>query len=288
MNRAAIDIGTNSTRLLITGSSGEVCRITRVTGLGRGLASSGRLSPDGREATLGVLADFRSRMTAGGVASARAVVTAAGRDAADADPFLAEVAAVLGFPPDLIGGEEEARLSYQGAVSDLEGEGWTVVDIGGGSTEIVTSRGGVSHQIGSVKLTDRFLGDRPALPDDLDRAYAAVRSLVGEQTPTVGGVVGVAGTWTSLAAIELAREPYDPAAVHHYRLGRSSLEDWIDRLAALSIAETERLPGLDPARAPVILGGAVVAAAVLDALETEACLVSERDLLDGVILGLVG
>ena len=284
VNRAAIDIGTNSTRLLITGTSGEVCRVSRVTGLGRGLARSGRLSRQGREATLRVLAEYRSRMEAEGVASARAVVTAAGRDAVDSGEFLAEVAATLGFAPDLISGEHEARLSYQGAVSDLEAGPWTVVDIGGGSTEIVTADGGVSLPIGSVKLTDRFFSERPVSRERLESAHRAVREVVGRRPPAPGGVIGVAGTWTSLAALELG--VYH--RVHHFLLDRRSLVAWVRRLATLSIAETERLPGLDPARAPVILGGAVVAAAVTEALAARECLISERDLLDGVVAGMVG
>lgn len=286
VNLAAIDIGTNSTRLLITGTSGEVCRVSRVTGLGRGLARSGRLSRQGREATLRVLAEYRSRMEAVGVATARAVVTAAGRDAVDSGEFLAEVAAVLGFAPDLIGGEYEARLSYQGAVSDLEAGPWTVVDIGGGSTEIVTADEGFSLPIGSVKVTDCFLSERPVSRERLESAHQAVREVVGRRPPAPGGVVGVAGTWTSLAALELGVD--DSAAVHHFSLDRQSLVAWVRRLAALSIVETERLPGLDPARAPVILGGAVVAATVTEALGARECLISGRDLLDGVVAEILG
>lgn len=280
--RAAIDIGTNSVRLLIEGAS----RRTVVTGLGKNLGTTGKLSEAGRAATREVLASYRRDMDEAGVSRARAVMTAAGRNASDTDVFRVEAASILGFQPEVISGCEEARLSFAGAVADLgEGE-WTVVDIGGGSTEVVRADSATSFGIGSVALTDRWLGERPVADADLAAARKAAGAALAV-SPAAGGVVGVAGTWTSLAAMTQRLDPYDPERVHHYRLSRGTVEQWVERLRGMSLAETESLPGLDPARAPVILGGSIVACTVLAALAAEECLVSEHDLLDGVLATLL-
>lgn len=279
--RGAIDIGTNSVRLLIEGAS----RRTVVTGLGKGLGTTGRLSEAGRAATREVLASYRRDMDAAGVSQARAVMTAVGRNATDTDDFRAEAVSILGFQPEVISGEEEARFSYAGAVADV-GEGdWTVVDIGGGSTEVVRSGSATSFDVGSVALTDRYLADRPATDSQLAAARQTAAAALAV-SPAVGRVIGVAGTWTSLAAMTQRLDPYDPEQVHHYRLPRGTVGEWVERLSATSLTDTERLPGLDPARAPVILGGSIVAETVLSALGVDECLVSEHDLLDGVLASL--
>ncbi|MFP3913644.1 MAG: hypothetical protein ACLFWM_02120 [Actinomycetota bacterium] len=285
MVRAAIDIGTNSVRLLVAGERGDMIRRTTVTGLGRGLRATGRLSAEGRASTRSVLESYRREMSAAGVTRVRAVMTAAGRAASDVGEFLDEAAQALGFRPEVIGGDEEARLSYAGSVADLEGDAWTVVDIGGGSTEVVGRQGGESYEIGSVVLTDEYLADRPVAPARLEAARDLAASLISP-SPAPDGVVGVAGTWTSLAAMSLALEPYDPDRVHHHRLTRAAVEEWVDRLSGMGTEDTARLPGLDPARAPVILGGSIAASAALAALQADSCLVSERDLLDGVLASL--
>lgn len=282
----AVDLGTNSTRLLIHGEKAEVMRRTVVTGLGRGSSVTGRLAPDGRRATLETLAEFGELLATIGVDLVRAVMTAVGRDATDTDEFLAEAEARLGTRPEVISGEEEARLSYRGATAELPDGRWTVVDIGGGSTEVVTEARGRSLEIGSVKVTDRFLLDRPVADADLAAARAWVSAILGPVSATGGGVVGVAGTWTSMAAISHAADSPDPPVVHHSRIDRGTLERWVSRLARMSVSDTARLPGLDPARAPVILGGAIVAEAALAALSIDSCLVSEHDLLDGIVAGL--
>ncbi|HEX2154575.1 MAG TPA: exopolyphosphatase [Acidimicrobiia bacterium] len=278
---AAVDLGTNSTRLLIAGER-EVRR-TVVTGLGRGLTDTGRLSADGWAATLRTLQGYRVLMEGAGVERARAVMTAVGRQASDTGEFLVEAESTLGIRPEVISGDEEARLSYRGAVADLDGEGWTVVDIGGGSTEIVGAGGGDSYDVGSVVTTDRYLSERPASSDDVTAARTWVSSMLRGHPPASAGVVGVAGTWTSLAGITLGREPYDPNLVHHSTLDRVALERWVECLGAMSFEDTARLAGLDPARAPVILGGAVVAEAVASVLDVDNVVVSEHDLLDGIV-----
>ena len=283
--RAAIDIGTNSVRLLVVDEHGaDLARRTEVTGLGKGLAASARLNPDGRSATLEVLGAYAEAIAELEAESRRAVMTAAGRNATDTTDFLAEAGEVLGFPIDVIPGEEEAALSYAGAASDLPGDDPVVVDIGGGSTEVVSAGGGKSFEIGSVRLTDQHLADRPVPDQTLADARATVSEVLAPVEPTSRRVVGVAGTWTTLSAIE--HGVYDPDLVHHSRLSAPMLGRWIDRLATLSVEETARLPGIEPRRAPVILGGAIVAEQVLGALGAQECLVSERDLLDGIVAAL--
>lgn len=284
--RAAIDIGTNSVRLLVVDEHGvDLTRRTEVTGLGRGLATSGRLHPEGWTATMEVLGSYGDAIAEMGAESRRAVMTAAGRNATDTGDFLDEASRILGFPIDVIPGEEEAALSYAGAASDLPADDpVVVVDIGGGSTEVVTAGGGRSFEIGSVRLTDQHLADRPVSDQTLADARATVRDVLAPVRPTSRPVVGVAGTWTTLAAIELG--VYDPDVIHHSRLTAPILGSWIDRLVTLSVDETARLPGIEPRRAPVILGGAIVAEQVLAALDARDCLVSERDLLDGIVARL--
>lgn len=283
--RAAIDIGTNSVRLLIVDEVGaDLTRRTEVTGLGRGLVASGHLNPEGRSATQEVLSAYAHAIAERGAESRRAVMTAAGRNATDTGDFLDEASKILGFPIEVIPGEEEAALSYAGAASDLPGDDPVVVDIGGGSTEVVTAGGGRSFEIGSVRLTDQHLEDRPVPDQTLAEARATVRDVLASVRPTSQPVVGVAGTWTTLAAIE--HGVYDPNLIHHSRLTVPILGRWIDRLATLSVDETARLPGIEARRAPVILGGAIVAEQVLAALDARDCLVSERDLLDGIVARL--
>src|SRR5690606_5244253 len=166
---AAIDIGTNSLRLLVVDGDHQRRR-TRIAGLGRGLDVTGHLAPKGRQRALEILSEYRAEMDAAGVDWFRAVMTAVGRRASDARDFCQEAAAILGEEPQIISGVEEARLSYAGAIGDLDGGDWTVVDIGGGSTEIVGPAGAESFDVGSVVLTDAYLTERPASPDDLEAA----------------------------------------------------------------------------------------------------------------------
>ena len=282
---AAVDIGTNSVRLLVTGPEGDLHREAVVTGLGRGVSRRGRLSPQGRAATLEVLARYRRLMEEAGVRGARAVATSASRDASDAAEFVAEMTAVLGIEPEVISGSEEAALSYAGVAADVTAGDFVVVDIGGGSTEIITRAGGASFDVGSVRVTDRFLPDRPVPPTQIEAARAWIRDVLEVEAATLP-VIGVAGTWTSLAALDRRLEPYSDAAVHHTALSASAVEGWVARLASLPIEETADLPGLDPARAPVILGGALVAAMCLQVLGADGVLISAHDLLDGVVASL--
>ncbi|HSJ28447.1 MAG TPA: Ppx/GppA phosphatase family protein [Acidimicrobiia bacterium] len=287
MTRAAIDIGTNSMRLLIVDEGGhDLVRLARVTGLGRGVDAGRRLSDDAVARTLAVFEEFRRHCDERSVGRVRAVATSATRDAGNRQEFLDAAESVLGVRPQVIPGEEEARLSYVGATLGRTDDP-IVVDIGGGSTEFVHATAGrivgVSVDIGSVRLTDRLLPHRPATYDELEAASEHVDGLFASlELPTSRPVMGVAGTWTSLAAIRAG----SPAAVHDAVLDRLTVDRLVARLAAASVEETASLPGLDPARAPVILAGAVIAREVMRALVATSVTVSERDLLDGVVAGL--
>lgn len=283
-----VDIGTNSMRLLVTTGTVEIGRWVEVTGLGRGVDATGRFSAGPVERTLLALAGFGAIMDREGVATRAAIATSATRDAADREEFLDRVTVVIGVRPEVIGGDVEGELAYAGAISDLDpSPDYVISDIGGGSTEFVTADESVSVDVGSVRLTDRALPDRPATPTALEAARAHVRDLFDDVTVR-GELVGVAGTWTTLAAVDLDLGSHEGAMVHHHRLGRDSVEALIERLAPLTVEETAAIPALHPARAPVILAGAVVAGCVMEAVGAGSVLVSERDTLDGVAMRLLG
>lgn len=281
-----VDIGTNSMRLLIRDSERECGRWVEVTGLGHGVDATGELGQEAIQRTIEVLERFGARMDEAGVEMRSAMATSATRDASNRELFLDRAEGALGVRPEVIDGEREGALAYSGATSDVDGD-WVVSDIGGGSTEFVTSSTAVSIDIGSVRLTDRWLPDRPSTQADLQRARRHVASLF-KSVGAVGPLLGVAGTWTSLAAIHLRLDHYDPVRVHHARMGAESLHAITEDLASRTVAETEEIPSLDPKRAPVILAGAVIAGCVMEKLDVEAALIGERDTLDGLAMELLG
>lgn len=278
MRKAAVDIGTNSIRLLIDQGIG---RRERVTGLGRGVDAGGELSEEAMARTVAVLDEYGAVIREHGVERIRAVATSATRDASNREFFLDQAERALGVRPECITGVEEARLAYAGAVADARGDGpFTVVDIGGGSTEFVTSSSAVSVDIGSVRLTERALPERPASFERVEAASRLVEGLMVTglaATLVTGTVLGVAGTWTSIAGL-LGCDP-----IHHAIVGRMDVDRLVLRLAALTVEQTALLSGLDPARAPVILGGVIVARQAMRHLAVDSVIVSEHDLLDGVI-----
>ena len=293
--KAAVDIGTNSMRLMIVDDRGaEVGRWARVTRLGKGVDAGGRLSDDAIDRTVEVLSDYGGLMRTHRVERARAVATSASRDASNREEFFDRAEEVLGIRPEVIPGIEEAELSYRGATEGVSAQGpLVVVDIGGGSTEFVFEHHGdvvgTSVEIGSVRLTDRMdLEERPVEFDRLDEASRLVESIISEAPipEHIETVIGVAGTWTSLSAIAQDLPSYDRDRVHESALGRTALDRMVLRLAALTVEETGRLPALDPARAPVLLGGAIVAREVMRMLKVDQVIVSEHDLLDGVVAEL--
>jgi exopolyphosphatase/guanosine-5'-triphosphate,3'-diphosphate pyrophosphatase len=294
-----VDIGTNSMRLLITDGDIEDNRWVEVTGLGRGVDKTGLLSDAGIEDTLAALARFGVEMDRSAVAKRMAIATSASRDAANREEFFDLAESALGVRPRLISGEEEARLAYAGATGRIRVPGPIVVtDIGGGSTELVTSEGGISYEIGSVRLTERAIPTRPAPADELTAARSLAAEIFEGVDLDMGTLIGVAGTWTSLAAVARAGVWGSPARshslpansrerVHGYVLVREDLTALIESLAGMTLDETAAIPSLDPKRAPVILGGALVAEAVMAALHADRVTISEHDTLDGVAIELL-
>jgi exopolyphosphatase/guanosine-5'-triphosphate,3'-diphosphate pyrophosphatase len=287
MKVGVVDIGTNSMRLLITGTEGDVGRWVEVTGLGRGVDASGVLDPQAVDRTIEVLSGFGETMRREGVDARAAMATSATRDAGNRDVFLRRATEALGVAPEVIGGEREGALAYAGATSELGAGDWLVSDIGGGSTEFVTDARVMSIDIGSVRLTDRHLPHRPAGGDEMSAATGHVASLFAGVDFT-GQVVGVAGTWTTLAAIDLDLPHYDPQRTHHHTMSADAVDEIVNRLAGLTVAETAAIPSMDPGRAPVILAGAVVASGVLRHLGAAELIVSEKDTLDGLATELLG
>lgn len=273
-----VDIGTNSMRLLITDGVTEFGRWVSVTGLGKGVDEAGVLNEEAISRTLAVFSEFAAHMSANEVDDRLAMATSASRDASNRDEFFDRAERVLGVRPRLITGSQEGLWAFQGAVTDFDDEEAIVTDIGGGSTEFVERDAVTSVDIGSVRLTDRF-PDRPLVRTE--QAREQVRMLFAEIRPASGHHIGVAGTWTSLAAISSGLAVYDPNSVHGSHLDRNQLEELTARLCAMTIAETESIPGLDPKRAPVIAAGAIVASVVVEVLGVDTTLVSVKDTLDG-------
>jgi exopolyphosphatase/guanosine-5'-triphosphate,3'-diphosphate pyrophosphatase len=283
-----VDIGTNSMRLLITDGIVETGRWVEVTGLGRGVDRTGELSPDGIDDTMAALARFGSIMDVEAVTVRKAIATSASRDASNREEFFDLAGSALGVRPVLITGDEEAAYAYAGATAGVDLDPPVVVsDIGGGSTELVTSSGGVSIDIGSVRLTERMIPNRPASDAEIAAARALVAALFADVDLEVGTLVGVAGTWTSLAAIALDLPAYSRERVDGHLMSRGTMAGLVDRLSGLTLAETQAIPALDPKRAPVILAGSLVAEGVMEALGVGVVMISEHDTLDGVAAELL-
>ncbi len=289
MKVGVVDIGTNSMRLLITDGETDLGRWVEVTGLGRRVDFTGRLAESAMSESLQALSGYGRLMDEADVVTRAAVATSASRDASNREEFFDRAEEVLGVRPRLISGNEEARLAYSGATTGLSLPGPVVVsDVGGGSTEFVNDDVSVSIDIGSVRLTERHLHNRPAsmgeliaAQDEVTRLFAAI------EVPATESLVGVAGTWTSLAAIAQQLPAYDRESVHGYRLTRTELSGLVDQLTGLTLEQTAAIPSLDPKRASVILGGAVVSAVVMEATGSDEVYISERDTLDGVAMKLL-
>lgn len=283
-----VDVGTNSMRLLITDDEGEVGRWVEVTGLGLGVDRTGRLSDEAIDRTLEVLGRYGEFMGEQGVERRAAVATSATRDSSNREEFLDRAERALGVRPEVISGEREGILSFDGATADFDVNQPTwVSDIGGGSTEIVTYDDGVSLQMGSVRLSDRLAAGYPLTNAEYRRATHMAASAFSQLD--FGGVathIGVAGTWTSLAAIAQELPACGLEAVHGYRLDTSQLDHLVGFLCGITLEETAAIPSLDPRRAPVIRCGAIVARAVVDVLGVETTVVSVKDSLDGLAMEL--
>ena len=290
---AAVDLGTNSTRLLVADVVGdrleEIERRLTITRLGEGVDERRRLLPVPIARVRNTLAEYRRELESLGAARTLAIGTSAIRDAENGEAFLGEIEWSYGFETRLLDGDEEAALMLRGvsAGRDAPLDGTLVVDIGGGSTELVQSPNGsapssVSLDVGCVRITERFLASDPPSGTELDEAAAYVRSLLPSRDPR--GAIGVAGTVTTLATLDLGLDEYDPERTHLHRIARESVERELDRLAAMTLEERLHVPGLEPGRAPVIVAGALILREVLRAYDLEEIEVSERDILHGAAL----
>jgi len=307
---AALDCGTNSTRLLVVSADGTALeRQMRITRLGEKVDATRALSPEAVARTVAVLGEYRRLMDLHGVERARLVATSAVRDATNAAEFLSAAEEVTGVHPELLSGLEEGALSFSGATAhvpaDRVGPGPVlVVDIGGGSTELaagvlapVASRRGavsaVSLDLGCVRVTERFFGHDPPRADELAEARRVVdaeldgaRRALPALAPG-GLLIGLAGTVSTLAALERRLASYERAAVHHTVLSRRQVAQWCATLAAEDRHARLARPGMVEGRADVIVGGVLILDAVMDAFDREQCLVSEDDILDGLAASLL-
>ncbi len=296
---AAIDLGTNSVRLLVVGPDGSVLtRRSTITRLGAGTARTGVLSTEGTARTLDCLADYRRELDRCGVGSLRVVGTQAMRRAADAPALIDAATALLGVRPEVLDGAEEARLSFLGATDGLhEPAPHLVVDIGGGSTELaIRTEDGRLHArslpVGCVSLTEAELSGDPPRPEELTNAIAQATDLLDDalrEQPVFGTaatIVGVAGTITTVAAVEIGLVTYDRRAVDGFRLGRAAAEDVFRTLATERLADRVHNPGLQRERADVIVGGCCVLVALLRRMRADELVVRDADLLDALVAEL--
>jgi len=291
---AAIDLGSTSVKTLVTGADGALAQITRVTRLGSGVDRTGRLDPAAIERTLAALTEFRLAADVHGAGAVRAVATSACRDAANRDEFFDAAEQILGVRPVLLSGEDEGRLAYRGALGSLGvlAPPVAVVDIGGGSTEIMVGdaelRAVRSIDLGAGRVTERELHHDPPRPEELTNAIGLVQDHVDDllrELPELGEVttvVGLGGTVKVAAAVELGLPEFDPRLVHGFHFRREAVEDVFRTLATESLADRVHNPGLPADRAEVIVGGCCVLVAVLRRLRVPELIVSACGVLDAV------
>ncbi|WP_336032867.1 Ppx/GppA phosphatase family protein [Geodermatophilus sp. FMUSA9-8] len=309
---AAVDCGTNSIRLLVAdvppeGAHTDLLRRMEVVRLGQGVDATGRLASEAIERTRVVLAEYAAQSRDLGATAVRMVATSATRDAANRADFEAMVRDTLGLPPDVVPGDEEARLSFLGATASLDAAAaahggppprppYLVVDIGGGSTEFVLGdAGGVraarSVDIGCVRLTERHLHGDPPTADEIGRSEADIRAALAEVAAAVpvgeaATLVGLAGSVTTVAALALRLPAYDAAAIHGSRIPVAAVRSVTAGLLTASRERRAAEPVMHPGRVDVIGAGALVLRVVMDAFALDEVVVSEHDILDGIALRL--
>ncbi len=299
MRIAVVDMGTNSTRLLVAdvddGRVRELERRSTVTRLGRGVDTSGQLSAEAIEDVCAVVDSYIEAYERLGVERVRAIATSAVRDASNGAMFQAELRERFALDTEILDGAEEARLTYIGAYAERPpAEKTMVVDIGGGSTELVIGDGPevgfyASLQAGTVRHTERHITHDPPLAAELEELARDVQGLIdgaleGEALAQASFGIGVAGTPTSLAAIDQALEPYDPDLVHGYRLSLEAIQRMLSQLAAKPLAERVAVPGLHEGRAPTIVAGVIILIQVMRAFGLTEIEASEHDILWGAAL----
>ncbi|NJC64866.1 Ppx/GppA family phosphatase [Planosporangium flavigriseum] len=299
---AAIDCGTNSIRLLVADLDGdrltEVVRRMEIVRLGQGVDRTGRLAPEAIERTRVALADYTAQIKELGADRVRMVATSATRDAANADDFRAMVVDTLGVAPEVVSGDEEARLSFTGAVRGLPADlpaPYLVVDIGGGSTEFVHGGAEVdaalSVDIGCVRMTERHLHADPPTPDQIAAAEADITAAVDRALEATNGgdartLVGLAGSVTTVAAIALGLTEYDPQAIHHARIRYADVAKVSADLLDATRKERLEIPVMHPGRADVIGAGAMILRIIMQRAGADEVVASEHDILDGIAYSL--
>jgi exopolyphosphatase/guanosine-5'-triphosphate,3'-diphosphate pyrophosphatase len=299
---AVVDIGSNSTRLLVADVAAErvseVERQSRVTRLGRGVDLSGQLSVEAIEAACAAIADYMAICGEAGVERIESIATSAVRDASNGEAFVAELRERFALAARVLDGEEEARLTYMGATAERPpSEPTLVVDIGGGSTELIVGTGQeiafhASLQAGVVRHTERHVSSDPPSALELEALAADVRALIegavaGEPGARAAAAIAVAGTPTSLASVEQGLEPYDPKQVHGHTLTLPSIQRLLSQLASAPLSKRVETAGLHPDRAPNIVAGVVILVETMRAFGLEQVEVSEHDILYGTAISAI-
>ena len=306
MKVAAIDCGTNSTRLLIAERSDDggrglriVDRRMRITRLGQRVNATKLLAAEAIDRTATVLREYRRAMDEQGIEQVRITATSAARDAANREDFFVVAKEIIGVEPELLSGRDEARLSFRGATAELEpADGpFLVVDIGGGSTEFIAGidqpDAALSVDVGCVRITEQELHHDPPMAEELSIALSIIDAHlddVDREVPGSAGArtfVGLAGTITTVAAVEIGLAEYDRERIRHFRLTRAAAEDVFRTLATEAHDARLANPGLEPARADVIVGGCCILVSIFRHWGFDDCLVSEADILDGLALSLL-
>jgi exopolyphosphatase/guanosine-5'-triphosphate,3'-diphosphate pyrophosphatase len=296
---AVIDVGTNSTRLLVADLAGErvspLERRSTVTRLGRGVDTSAHLAAEAIEDACAAIGEYVEVLRELGAETVETIATSAVRDADNGGAFVAELRERFALSARVLDGEEEARLTYLGATSERPPVDPTlVIDIGGGSTELIVGRGGeisfhASLQAGVVRHSERHVTHDPPTANELEVLAADVRGLIEDAVPAgleARRGIAVAGTPTSLAAVEMGLDPYDPARVHGHVLALTSIQRMLSRLASIPLAERVLVPGLHPDRAPTIVAGVVILVEAMRAFQLEEVVVSEHDILYGAAISV--
>lgn len=301
MRVAAIDVGTNTTRLLVAeeqpGGFRSIDRRMVITRLGQGVDRRRVLAPEALKRTLATIADYAAACGDLGVERLRVTGTSAVRDAHNRSEFMEAVKLLTGAEPELLSGDREARATYRGAVSDLDpGEPVLVVDIGGGSTELIFGRHEPEHLVsldfGSVRMFEKHLASDPPTLAELEAVRAEVTSGLDEAKATLPvppgtRMVGVAGTITQLAAINAGVAVYDPDVTHHAILSHGDVRRLARRLATLPYEQRKKVKALVPGRADVIVAGAEILLTIMESFDVPEVLTSEKDILDGLVMGLL-
>ena len=302
---AVVDLGTNSTRLLIADVAGgrvdEVERRTEITRLGEGVDAAGKLTAGAIKRVLNTVGSYRELIDAHDAGKVVAVATSAVRDAKNGEQFRQELVDRFAVETRTISGEEEARLSFLGATSGRPhgGEPLLVLDIGGGSTEFVVGIPGsdptfhVSTEAGSVRQTERHITEDPPTDTEVSAVAGEVAAIIEAEVPrevrrNAAAGIAVAGTATSLAAVDQRLEEYDPERVHGYRLDRYAVEEILAHLAEIPLAERREIIGLPPGRAPTIVAGALILSEAMAAFDFDWIETSEADILHGAAIDAAG